>query len=45
MRPGNLLAGSEQKKTNFETCMFAKYDWVNCIDIADGTLFPLMYES
>ena len=26
------------------SCMFVKYDWVNCIGIANGTLFPLTYE-
>jgi DDE superfamily endonuclease len=24
--------------------MFTQYDWVNCVGVVDGTLFPLTYE-
>ena len=34
----------KNKRKEIATYMFAKCNWVNCIGIANGTLFPLTYE-
>ena len=34
----------QNNRKEIATCMFAKYDWVNCIGIANGTLFQLTYK-